>query len=164
MPTTTPSSRPAAVPPARGAIPYLTIKGAADAIAYYQRVFGAETVARLEAPNGAIVHCELKVGPASFMLTEEMPQYNAHSPASLGGSGSMAVLYVPDADVVFERALAAGAKMTMPIADQFWGDRSGGFVDPFGHKWMVSTHKEDPTPEELTQRFQKMLAQGAPGC
>jgi len=152
------------VPPARGAIPYLIVKGAADAIGYYQRVFGAEVVAKLEAPGGSIVHCELKVGPASFMLTEEMPQFNSRSPASLGGSGSSVVLYFPVADTVFERAVAAGAKVGMPLADQFWGDRSGSIIDPFGHQWFISSRKEEPTHEELKQRFDKMLAQGGPGC
>ena len=104
----------APVPPARGAIPYLIVRGASDAIAYYQRVFGAEVVMRLDEPNGAVLHCELKVGPAHFMLTEERAQHRALSPLSLGGSATTAVLYVADADVVFERALRSGASDSRP--------------------------------------------------
>lgn len=151
-----------AVPPARGATPYLVVKGAADAIGFYQRVFGAELVMRLDTPDGCVMHAELKVGPAHFMLTEEQPQHQALSPLSLGGSGSMAVVYVPDADATVQRAAAAGSKITMPVQDQFWGDRSGGIVDPFGHQWFVSTHLEDPTPQELERRAKALFAQG--GC
>jgi uncharacterized glyoxalase superfamily protein PhnB len=150
------------VPPARGAIPYLIVRGAGDAIAYYQRAFGAEIVMRLDAPDGSVMHCELKVGPAHFMLSEERPQYKSLSPLSLGGSATTAVLYVPDADAVFDRALKAGATTTMPMADQFWGDRSGSLTDPFGHQWFVSTRKEDPSPAEMKLRLQEMFKDAKP--
>ena len=153
-----------AVPALRGAVPYLIAKGAADAIAWYQRAFGAELVTRLDAPDGSLIHSELKVGPQHFFLTEEMPQHGALGPLSLGGSGSMAVLFVPDCDTVFARALEAGATAKMPMGDQFWGDRSGSLVDPFGHAWFVSTHKEDLSPEQIRQRLQKLFEQGATGC
>lgn len=148
-----------AVPPARGALPYLIVKGAADAIGYYQRVFGAVQVVRLDAPDG-VLHAELRVGPSSFMLTEERAQMGAMSPLTLGGSSSRAVLYVPDVDAVVARALAAGATPTMPVADQFWGDRSGAIVDPFGHHWVISTHLEDPSEDELKRRLQAMMPPG----
>ena len=149
-----------AVPEARGATPYLVVKGAADAIAYYQRVFGAELLFRLDDPSGAVMHAELQVGPARFMLTEERPQHGALGPLTLGGSGSGATLYVPDADAVIERAVKGGAKVLMPVQDQFWGDRCGNIVDPFGHLWFVSTHIEDPTPQEIERRARALFATG----
>jgi uncharacterized glyoxalase superfamily protein PhnB len=149
------------VPAPSGATPYLVIKGAADAIAYYERVFGARLVARMDAPDGCVMHAEMKVGDASFMLTEERAQYNALGPLTRGGSSSSAALYVPDVDAVVQRALDAGARITMPVGDQFWGDRSGHLVDPFGHQWFINTHIENVTPELLQQRVQAM---SAPDC
>jgi uncharacterized glyoxalase superfamily protein PhnB len=157
----------AAVPPVpvpNGATPYLTIRGAADAIAYYQRAFGAELLYRLDGPGGVVMHAEMRVGPAQFMLSEEQPDHQALSPKTLGGSGSTALIYVPDVDAVVARAVAEGAQVTMPVADQFWGDRSGAIIDPFGHRWMISTHREDPAPEEIERRFQALVAQGPMGC
>ncbi|MFO1338209.1 MAG: VOC family protein [Burkholderiaceae bacterium] len=148
------------VPPAAGGIPYLTIRGAEDAIGFYQRVFGAEVALRLDEPNGRVLHCQLKVGPASFMLTEERPQMGALSPLTIGGSSTTVTLYFPDCDAVIARALAAGAKPQMPLMDQFWGDRAGGIVDPFGHQWLIATHKEDPTPAQLNERLQAMMSPG----
>lgn len=164
---TAPSTARAAVqpvPPAQGAIPYLIVKGATDAIAFYQRVFDARLLARLDAPEGVPMHVELQVGPAKFFLTEERPEYGSLGPATLGGSGSMAVIYVPDVDAVVQRAVDAGASVRMPVADQFWGDRSGSIVDPFGHGWFISTHIEDVPPEALPGRMQAMMAQGEFGC
>jgi uncharacterized glyoxalase superfamily protein PhnB len=146
------------VPPARGAIPYLVIKGANDAIAYYQRVFGAELVFRLDEPTGAVLHAEMKVGPNHFMLTEERPHMGSKGPMSVGGSSSMAILYVPDPDTVVANAVKAGATVHMPVADQFWGDRSGALTDPFGHGWFISAHLEDPSPEVVQERLKKMFA------
>jgi len=150
------------VPAPRGATPYLIIKGAADAIAYYQRVFGAELVVRFDAPDGKVMHAELAVGPARFMLTEERPEYGARGPLTIGGSASTAIVYVPDSDAVVASAVAAGAKITMPLDNQFWGDRTASLVDPFGHNWMVATHIEDPSNEEIGRRVQKLFASGAP--
>ena len=152
------------VPESRGAIPYLVIRGAADAIGFYQQVLGASVVFRLDAPDGKPLHAELSVGPAHFMLTEERPEYQALSPLSVGGTGSSVVAYVPDVDAAVARALAAGATLGMPVADQFWGDRSGSITDPFGHQWMISTHIEDPTPEQVRQRVQAMFEGGAKPC
>ena len=152
------------VPPACGAIPYLVVKGANDAIAWYQRVFDARLVHRMDAPDGAPMHAELQVGPARFFMTEERAEYGSLGPATLGGSGTMVVIYVPDSDEVFGRATASGAKVTMPIGDQFWGDRSGCIVDPFGHAWFISTHKEDVTNEEMAERVRQMMSTGCAGA
>jgi PhnB protein len=150
------------VPAPYGAIPYLSIRGASDAIAFYQRVFGAEVVTRLNDPSGGVVHCQLQVGPASFMLTEERPQMGALSPLTVGGSSTTVTVYVDDCDKVVAKALAAGAKAQMPLMDQFWGDRAGGIVDPFGHQWLIATHKEDLTTQQLQERFQAAMAAGGP--
>lgn len=147
------------VPPACGAIPYLVVKGAPEAIAFYQSVFGAEVAVRMDAPDGSVMHAELMVGSAHFMLSEERPQHQSLSPLSLGGSASSAVLYVPNTDKVVDAAVKAGAKVTMAVADQFWGDRSGHIIDPFGHKWFISTHIEDPTPDEVRRRMQALFNQ-----
>jgi uncharacterized glyoxalase superfamily protein PhnB len=151
-------AKPMPVPPARGALPYLIIKGAGDAIAYYQRVFGAELVVRLDDPTGDVLHAEMKVGPTHFMLTEERPQMGSKGPKTLGGTASMAVIYVPDPDAVVAGAVKAGATVQMPVADQFWGDRSGSITDPFGHAWFISARREEPTHEELQERLKKMFA------
>jgi len=143
-----------------GATPYLTVRGADRAIEFYKAAFGATEVACL-APGGRVMHAELRVGAAPFMLTEEMPQMGALSPASLGGSGSSAVIFVEDVDAFFARALAAGCTQVMPVADQFWGDRMGCLKDPFGHSWMFSTHIEDVSPEDLPARAAAAMA-GAP--
>jgi PhnB protein len=154
MPTVNP------VPAPIGAIPYLTIRGASDAVAFYERAFGAEVVMRLDDPLGAVVHAQLQVGPASFMLTEERPQMGALSPQTIGGSATTVTVYVDDCDKVIERALKAGATAEMPLMDQFWGDRAGGIVDPFGHKWLIATHKEELNPEQIKQRFAALMSQG----
>ena len=146
------------VPPASGATPYLVVKGAADAIGWYQRVFGAQLAFKLDAPDGSVMHSELRVGPARFMLTEERLQHGARSPQTLGGSPTTQIVYVPDADAVYNAAVAAGATPGMPMGDQFWGDRSGSLTDPFGHQWFISTHQEDPSPEEVQRRLQALYA------
>nr|WP_233151815.1 VOC family protein [Pelomonas sp. KK5] len=142
----------------RGGLPYLTIRDANAAIEFYKKVFGAELLLRLDDPQGQPMHAELKVGPAHFMLTEERPQFGALSPLAVGGSSTSVTLYFPDVDPVFAGALAAGAQQLMPLMDQFWGDRSGAITDPFGHKWMLATHKEDPSVEQLHERLAKMMA------
>lgn len=151
------------VPPARGALPYLTVQGASDAIAWYQRIFGAEVLIRLDDPQGQVLHSELKVGPASFMMTEERLQMGARGPKTVGGTSVTVTMYVPDADAVIRRALEAGAQPTMPLMDQFWGDRAGGIVDPFGHQWIIATHREEPSIDELKQRLQAMFEHNPSG-
>jgi uncharacterized glyoxalase superfamily protein PhnB len=146
------------VPAATGSTPYLVVKGAKEAIAWYQKVFGAQVVMQMDAPDHKVMHAELKVGSAQFMLTEERPEHQALSPLTLGGSSSSALLYVSDTDAVVQQAVASGARITMPVADQFWGDRSGHLIDPFGHQWFISTHKEDLTPQQVSERLQKLFS------
>ena len=132
--------------------PYLIINGAAQAIEFYKQAFGAEETMRMPGPGGAIMHAEIKIGDSFVMLSDEFPDYGALSPQGLNGSPVTLSLYVEDADATFERAVAAGATVRMPLGDQFWGDRYGQVVDPFGHIWAVATHKEDVTPEEMATR------------
>lgn len=135
---------------------YLYIKGASDAIEFYKRVFGAQEIFRLPAPNGKIGHAELKIGNSIVMLADEHPEMKVVGPQTLGGTTCGILLYVDHVDDVFARAVTAGAKVDRPIQDQFYGDRSGTIVDPFGHKWTISTHVEDVSPEEMDRRMKKM--------
>ncbi len=134
------------------ATPYLIVKGAARAIDFYKQAFGATELMRFAGPGGSIGHAEIRIGDSPIMLADEMPQMGYRSPAALGGSPVSVMLYVPDVDKVVERAVKAGAKVERPVADQFYGDRSGTIHDPFGHVWTVSTHKEDVSPEEMQRR------------
>ena len=136
--------------------PYLIVIGAAKAIDFYKKVFGATEIMRMPRPDGMIMHAELKIGDSFIMLADEMPQMGAVSPHTVGGSPVGLMLYVPEVDRVFHNAVSAGAKVERELADQFYGDRSGTFTDPFGHKWTVSTHIEDVTPEEMKQRMAKL--------
>lgn len=142
--------------------PYLMIKGAAAALDFYKKVFGAVELSRMIDPNGNRVgHAEIKIGDSPIMLADEYPEMNHVGPATLGGTPVGILLYVADCDAVFERAVAAGAKPIKPLQDQFYGDRSGTVLDPFGHMWTISTHKEDISPEEMERRAQAfMKAQG----
>jgi PhnB protein len=140
--------------------PYLTVKGAAQAIEFYKKAFGAEEVMRFPSPDGKIMHAEIRIGGAVIMLHDEAPQWNALSPQTVGDSSSSIMLYVNDVDAVMKKAADAGATVTMPTADQFYGDRSGNLKDPFGHKWHIATHIEDVAPEELKKRAAKMFESG----
>ena len=132
--------------------PYLCTKGAAHAIEFYKRAFSAVERMRITQPDGRVGHAELQIGDSIIMLADEFPEMEARSPQSLGGSPVSIHLYVEDADGVFKQAVAAGAKIKRPIADQFYGDRLGGIEDPFGHTWWISTHKEDLSSDEIAQR------------
>ncbi len=134
------------------ASPYLVVGGAAQAIEFYKRAFGAQEQMRMPSPDGKIVHGEIKIGDSVVMLADEFPEYGSRSPKSLGGTPSSVFLYVQDVDAVFQSAVSAGAKSLMPVADMFWGDRYGKLEDPFGHQWQIATHKEDLTPEEMKRR------------
>jgi PhnB protein len=136
----------------QGATPYLCIRGAARAIEFYKQAFGATEVVRMAQPDGRIGHAELKVGAALFMLADEFPDMGFQSPQALGGSPVTIHFYVEDVDAMAKRAVAAGAKVLRPVQDQFYGDRSGQFEDPFGHKWSLATHIEDVSPEEMKKR------------
>jgi PhnB protein len=137
--------------------PYITVKGAAKAIEFYKKAFGAEEVMRLEMPDGTIGHAEIRIGGATVMLHDEAPDWKAFSPQTIGDSGSSIMLYVNDADAVVKRAAEAGATVTMEVADQFYGDRCGNILDPFGHKWSIATHIEDVEPDEIRRRAAKMF-------
>lgn len=135
--------------------PYLIVDGAAKAIDFYKKAFGAEELFRVDAPGGKLGHAEIRIGDSPIMLADEYPEMDARGPKSFGGSAVGIVLYVPDVDALFARAVKAGAKVKRPLQDQFYGDRSGTLVDPFGHVWTVSTHKEDLTPDEIARRAPK---------
>jgi PhnB protein len=135
--------------------PYLIVKGAAKAIDYYKRVFGATEIMRMPGPNGTVGHAEIKVGDSVIMLADEQ-QGNFRSPEGLGGSPVSLMVYVEDVDSTFKQAISNGAKETRAVQDQFYGDRSGNLVDPFGHVWTVATHKEDVSEEEMKRRMSAM--------
>lgn len=129
--------------------PHLTCRDAAAAIDFYQRAFGAEECSRLAAPDGRVMHAQIRIGGAFVMLVDEYPELGCLSPLGLGGSPVTIHLYVEDADAAFARAVAAGATVTLPLADQFWGDRYGRVSDPFGHHWSIATHLRDLSPAEI---------------
>jgi PhnB protein len=133
-------------------IPYLTVDGAADAIDFYVRVLGAKERMRMPGPEGKIGHAELEIGRGMVMLSDEFPEMGGKSPQGLGGTPVTVMAYVEDVDAVFERAVSAGATVRRPVENQFYGDRSGQFEDPFGHVWYVATHVEDVSEEELAKR------------
>ena len=137
--------------------PYLIVRGGAAALAFYKKAFGATELVRMAMPGSdRIGHAEIKVGDSIIMLADEHPEMGATSPQSIGGTPVGICLYVEDCDTVFGRAVAGGAKVERPMQDQFYGDRSGTVIDPFGHKWTIATHKEDVTPEEMTRRMAAM--------
>ena len=139
--------------------PYLIVKGAAQAIEYYKKVFGATEVLRMDQPDGKVGHAELKIGDSRIMLADENPKLGqGHvSAASVGASPVSLYLYIPDVDGVVERAVAEGAKILKPVQDQFYGDRSGFIQDPFGHLWGIATHVEDVSPAEIAERAKKVM-------
>jgi PhnB protein len=134
------------------ATPYLIIKNAAKAIEFYKEAFGAKEIMRMSQPDGRIGHAEIKIGDSPIMLADEFPEMGARSPQSLGGSPVSILLYVEDVDAFAKQAVAAGTKVVRPVKDQFYGDRSGSFEDPFGHQWHIATHVEDVAPEEMHKR------------
>jgi PhnB protein len=139
--------------------PYLTVNGAAQAIAFYKRAFGAVERYRLAAPNGtAVWHAEIQIGDSIIMLADESPEHGARSPQSLNGSPCSFLLYVDDVDAVFARAVEAGATVRQPLENRFYGDRVGSLVDPFGHRWDLATHVENVGPEEIRRRAMAMAA------
>jgi PhnB protein len=147
------TSKPKPVPDGyHTATPYLIVNGAAQAIEFYKKAFGATELMRMAQPGGKIGHAEIKIGDSPIMLADESPDVGARSPQSIGGSPVSIMLYVEDVDRIFSQAVAAGAKVKRPVADQFYGDRTGGIEDPFGHLWYIATHKEDVSPEEMRKR------------
>jgi PhnB protein len=141
--------------------PYLIVQGAADAIDFYKKVYGATEIMRMPGPDGKIGHAELKIGDSVFMLADENTEMGHKSPRTIGGSPISLVLYVEDVDRTVKNAVEAGSKLVRPVADQFYGDRTGGIVDPFGHEWYVATHVEDVSSEEMKKRADAMMAAAA---
>jgi len=139
--------------------PSLIVRDAAKAIDYYKKALGAQELVRMPGPDGKIMHAELKIGDSVIFLAEENPQMqNVKSPQSLGGCTGTLNVYVPNVDDLFRQAISAGGRESMPVADQFWGDRYGSFVDPFGYSWGIGTHKEDLSPQEMGKRAQEFFA------
>ena len=140
--------------------PYLSIKGAAQAIEFYKRAFSATELFRLVAPSGEIGHAEIKIGDSPIMLADPCEEGAFRNPQSLGGSSVGLHVYVEDVDALFVQAVDAGAKAVKPVQDQFYGDRTGTLEDPFGHVWFLATHKEDLAPEEINRRAEALFKQG----
>jgi len=136
--------------------PHLVCAGAADAIEFYKKAFGAVEHGRLPGPDGKIMHAAIQIGDSAVMLVDEMPQWGALGPKALKGSPVTIHLYVEDVDAFVRQAVGAGAKITMAVADMFWGDRYGKIEDPFGHQWSVATHVRDVSPEEMQAEMKKM--------
>jgi PhnB protein len=140
--------------------PYLILREAARAIEFYKRAFGAEEVGRLDGPGGKVMHAEITIGDSRVMMADEFPDMGFVGPQGLGGTSVSLHIYVEDVDRSFTRALAAGAKEVRPLKDEFYGDRSGTLIDPYGHVWTMASRKEDVSPEELQRRFQEMVKRG----
>jgi PhnB protein len=141
------------------ATPYLIVDGAARALEFYKQVFGAKELMRMPAPGGKVGHAEIKIGDSIIMLADEFPEMDARGPQSIGGTPVSLMLYFEDCDAVTTRAVSSGAKMLRPVQDQFYGDRSGTVLDPFGHKWTIATHKEDLSAGELQKRAAALFGQ-----
>lgn len=141
-------------------IPHLIVKGAAEAIDFYKKAFGAKEVMRMPGPDGkGIMHAEIKIGDSMIFMAEEYPDMGCRSPKALGGSPVTIHLYVENVDSVYNQAVAAGAKATMPLMNMFWGDRYGKVTDPFGHEWSLAQHVEDVPPQELGPRAAAAMKQ-----
>lgn len=137
--------------------PYLIIKRAAEAIEFYKKALGATEVMRLPGPEGKVMHAEIQIGDSKLMLADEFPDCDILGPASRGGTTVSFAIYVEDCDSAFERAIAAGGVVNRPVENQFYGDRSGTFKDPYGHQWTLSTHVEDVAEEEMQRRMAGMM-------
>lgn len=138
---------------------YINIKGCNDAIAFYKKAFGAIEKLRLVMPDGKIGHAELEIEGSLLMMADENPDWGTKSPETLGGNPVTIGLYVADVDQVFQKAIDAGATVIMPVKDEFYGDRTGQVIDPFGYKWMIATHKQDVSQEEMQKRMDKLFSE-----
>jgi len=141
--------------------PYLAVEDAARAIEFYKDAFGAEEIHRMPGPDGSIAHAELQIGDSKLMLSDPFPQSNVRPPSERGGPTASVFMYVDDADAVFEQAQTAGATVSMPLEDMFWGDRFGSLTDPFGHVWSVATHLEDVPEAEMAERAATAMSEMA---
>jgi PhnB protein len=143
--------------------PYLVVQGAAQAIEFYKKAFGATERMRMPRPDGKVAHAELQFGDSVVMLADEVPEMGFLGPKSGGGPPPVSILlYTEDVDATYQRAVAAGATATRPVADQFYGDRSGVITDPFGHVWSIATHKEDVPPEDMPRRMEEAMSKMQP--
>jgi PhnB protein len=138
--------------------PYLAVDDAAEAIEFYKQAFGATERMRMDAPGGKIGHAEIEIGDSVVMLSDPFPQSTVKSPKEIGGTSASVFMYVEDVDAVVQRAVDAGATVSMEIEDMFWGDRFGSIADPFGHTWSIATHVEDLAPEEIAERGKAAMA------
>jgi len=138
--------------------PYLAVDDATKAIEFYKRAFGAKERVRMPGPNDTIAHAELEIGDSLVMLSDPFPQSSIKTPKALGGTTGGIFTYVEDVDEVIQQAIDAGATLTTPVENQFWGDRFGSVTDPFGHQWQIATHVEDLSPEEIEKRGQEAMA------
>jgi PhnB protein len=138
--------------------PYLAVEDAAEAIEFWKKAFGAKERSRMDAPRGKVGHAELEIGDSLIMTSDQFPQSSTTAPSELGGTSVSIFLYVEDVDAVVQRAADAGATVTMPPEDMFWGDRFGSVSDPFGHQWQIATHVEDLSPEEMAKRAEEAMA------
>jgi PhnB protein len=143
--------------------PYLMVRDAASALAFYRNAFGAQEVMRFDDPNGRIAHAEVKIGDSHVMLADEVPDQGMVGPQTLGGAGVSLMLYFDDVDATFAQAIAAGATVRRPVADQFYGDRVGTLADPFGHVWSIGTHREDVSVEDMQRRMASLRPQKTTG-
>ena len=143
------------------ATPYLTIQGAAKALDFYQRAFGATETLRIDTPDGKVGHAEIRIGDSIIMLSDEYPEMGTRGPQALGGTPVSLMLYVDDVDAMFQCALDAGAIVRKPVEDQFYGDRSGTLTDPYGHVWTLATHLEDIAPAEVAKRAMAYFRQSS---
>jgi PhnB protein len=139
--------------------PYLAVEDANKAIEFYKEAFGAEELTRMPGPEGKIAHAEIQIGDSKLMLSDPFEQSSVRPPSERGGPTASIFLYLEDVDATFERATDAGATVTMPLEDMFWGDRFGSVTDPFGHVWSMATHKEDLTEEEMAERSKAAMAE-----
>ena len=144
----------------RSITPHLICDGAADAIEFYKKAFGAEEMMRLPGPNGRLMHGSVRIGDSMVMLVDEVPEWGTLGPKALKGSPVTIHLMVDDVDAIFAQAVDAGATVKMPVADMFWGDRYGLVVDPFGHVWSIATHVRDMTPDEIAAAGREAMAKG----
>ncbi|MDQ3821968.1 MAG: VOC family protein [Actinomycetota bacterium] len=138
--------------------PVLAVEDASAAIEFWKRAFGAKERMRMDGPGGTVAHAELEIGDSLIMTADQFPQASTKPPKELGGTSSAVFLYVEDVDAVVQDAVDAGAEITMPVEDQFWGDRFGQVRDPFGHIWQIATHVEDVSPEEMERRGREAMA------
>jgi PhnB protein len=139
--------------------PYLTVEDTAKAIDFYKEAFGAEEIMRMQAPDGSIGHAEIQIGDSRVMLSDPFPQSSVRPPKERGGATASIFAYVEDCDALFDQATGAGAEVTAPLQDMFWGDRFGSLTDPFGHVWSIATHIEDVPEEEMAERAKAAMAE-----